>query len=69
VSWKVLLGGLTPNLFHLLSTAPDLQFDSISIDFGGHLQGGRNISLLQPERGALVPDLKVIAHHGNKLIL
>jgi hypothetical protein len=50
VSWKVLSGGLTPNLFHLSSTSPDIHFDSISIDFGGHLQGGRNLSLLQPER-------------------
>jgi hypothetical protein len=36
VSWKVLSGGLTPNLFHMLTKTLDLQFDSISIYFGVH---------------------------------
>jgi hypothetical protein len=48
VSWKVLSGGFAPNFFHLLSTTFDLQFGSVPVDFGGHLQGGRSISLLQP---------------------
>jgi hypothetical protein len=52
-----------------LSKTLDLQFGIIPIDFGGHLQGGRNISLLQPERGTTILDLKVIAHQRKKLIL
>jgi hypothetical protein len=42
LSWRVRVEVLTKDFLHMHYTTPDLQFGSIFIGFGGHLQGGRN---------------------------
>jgi hypothetical protein len=68
-SWKVLSRGLTPNLFHLSCKAPNIQYYSIPIYFGGHIQGGQNFYPFQLVRGTPVLDLRVRAQHGFFFIL
>jgi hypothetical protein len=76
---KGTLQGLDSILLQIFYTTPDLQFDNDFMLFGGHLQGGRIIELLQPARAVPVPDpviqrrtiidMKVLAIKGKKLIL